>query len=84
MKTSEGTVANKVKSGSTITITLSVSGSASFSVSVSTSKDEESTIKEINGSIPITESSDGDTSSVEVSESPLVPYVPVSLTPGRE
>jgi hypothetical protein len=81
MKTSEGTVTDEVKSGSTTTITLSVSGSASFSVSVSNDKDEASAIKEINGSIPITESSDGDTSSVDVSDSPLVPYIPGSLTP---
>jgi hypothetical protein len=81
MKTSEGTVTDEVKSGSTMTITLTVSGSASFSISVSNDKDEASAIKEINGSIPITESSDGDTSSVDVSDSPLVPYVPVLLTP---
>jgi hypothetical protein len=62
-KTSEGTVAAEVKSESGISLTLSVSG-ASFSVSVSAVGGDEQAMTEIDGEIPITSSTDGDTASV--------------------
>jgi hypothetical protein len=71
-KTSEGTVADEVKSGSTTTVTLSVSED-SFTVSISTVVGETPVMTEIKGTIPITTSDDGDTSPITVDELPLTP-----------
>jgi hypothetical protein len=78
-KTSEGTVTNEVSSGSTTMFTLTVSNSTSFLISVNVGKDEALVMTEIKGSIPITESSDGNTSSVDASNLTLVQYIPVLL-----
>jgi uncharacterized protein YjdB len=74
MKTSEGTVNNEVKSGSTTTVTLSVS-EISFTVSISTVTDDISVMTDITGTIPITSSDDDDTSPVIIEEVTLAPQV---------
>jgi hypothetical protein len=73
-KTSSGTVAAEDKTESGISLTLSVSGS-SFTVSVSAVGGDEQAMTEIDGEIPITSSTDGNTASVPANDTPLSPQV---------